>query len=639
MTQIRFDKNLLEPEVKDTSLWPTVNKFLLSEEGLTRYERLENAIQGYLLDIPVKEISKKFDICRDELGRLLKRCLTPHRDGRIWGWRALISHKRQQPYRRNSPVKSYPSSKKGGRSGALTQLFTRFPHIRELVDTLFLKKESNDIIHESRIPLKSIHKRFLEATRAAGVPATDYPFSAKNLGRIALWKYLRKLQESDLASAVRARYGKDSARILGSADKGNSEERIVRPYQNVEFDGHRIDLFCTVSIPSPYGGFVQRVIQRFWILAIIEAISRAILGYYISLNQEYNANDVLLCVRNAVVPWKRRGLTIPNLKYSEHGGMPSEVFPELAWALWEEFSYDNAKANLAGIVIDKITKVVGCSPNPGPVETPERRPLIERFFQTLEENGFHRLPSTTGSDPKDPRRSDPEKAAIKFDIKLKEIEEIAEVVILQYNGTPHSGIGYRTPLEYLQYYVNNENILVKTLPEERRTNMKLLNIEFTRIVRGNISSGRRPYVEFEGARYQNDVLARTPDLIGKRLTLSVEPDDIRSIKAYLPDGSELGILTAHGHWGRTPHTLEMRKAIMALKHKRLLWYTTEQDPIQVYLDYLATKSSKSKAATREYAKAQRTADRDKNQSAQPVEPKIDEHDESEPQVARKTFTY
>jgi hypothetical protein len=313
MTQIRFDKNLLEPEVIDTSLWPTVNKFLLSEGDLTRYERLENAIRGYLIGIPVKEICKEFDICRGELGRLLQRCITLHSDGRIWGWRALISHSRQQPYRRNTPVKSYPSSKKGGCSGALTQLFARFPHIQELVHTLFLKKESNGIIHESRIPLRSIHKRFLDASRAAGVPATDYPFSVKNLGRVGLWKYLRKLQESELASAVLARHGKDSARILGSADKGNSEEQIVRPYQNAEFDGHRIDLFCTVSMPSPYGGFVQRVIQRFWILAIIEAVSRAILGYYISLNQEYNANDVLSCVRNAIVPWKPRGLTIPGL--------------------------------------------------------------------------------------------------------------------------------------------------------------------------------------------------------------------------------------------------------------------------------------------------------------------------------------
>jgi putative transposase len=639
MTQIRFDRALLEPSLKDTNLWPTVSTSLLSEKDVTRYKRREDAIQEYLSGKSVNEITKTFEISRDELGRLSQRCLNIHSDGRIWGWRALIPYRRQKPYERTVPVKAYPSNRKGGCSGALTQLFNRLYHIRELVDALFLKKRLEGIIHESRIPLRSIHKRFLDACRAAGVSAKDYPFTSKSLGRVALWKYLRGLLDRELTAGVLARHGKDAARILGASSSTHSEEQIVRPYQKVQFDGHRIDLFCTISMPSPYGGFVQRVIDRFWILAIIESASRAILGYYISLNREYNADDVLVCVRNAITPWKRRGLTIPGLKYPEQGGIPSEVIPELAWALWEEFSYDNAKANLAKKVLTKLSSIVGCATNAGPVKTPERRPFIERFFQTLEENGFHRLPSTTGSGHTDSRRDDPEQAAIRLDIKLEHIEELVEVLILQYNGTPHSGIGYRTPLEYLQYFVSDESHLIKTLPVEKRANTNLLNFEATRIVRGNIKQGRRPYIQFEGTRYQNDVLARTPDLIGKRLTLIVNPDDTRSLVAYLPDGSELGALTAHGHWGRIPHTLEVRKAILALRQKRLLCYTAEQDPVQVYLDYLANQSSGSKTATRQFAKAQRMPKVVGNRAARSVEPEVDEPEENQPQITRKTFTF
>lgn len=639
MTRTRFDRNLLEPELIDTSLWPTVNTSLLNEEQIIRYEGRENAIREYLKGKKVKEISEAFSVSRVELGRLLKRCLTLHPDGRIWGWRALIPYRRQRPYRRNAPVKSYPGSTKGGCSGALMQLFARLPYIKELVDTLFLKKRKEGIVHESRIPLKSIHKRFLNACRDAGVPASEYPFSVKSLGRVALWRYLCRLQTSEFASAVLARHGKDAARILKSTNNGHSEGRILSPFQNVEFDAHRIDLFCNISMPSPYGGIVKRVIERFWILAIIEAVTRAILGYHISLNREYNATDVLLCVRNAVVPWKRRGLTIPRLEYPERAGMPSEMIPELAWALWDEFSYDNDKANLADGVLKNLVKVVGCAINPGPVETPEGRPLIERFFQTLEENGFHRLPSTTGSGPHDPRRNNPEAAAIRLDIKLEHIEELVEVLIMGYNGTPHSGIGYRTPLEYLQYFICDDNRLIRTLPEERRSNMALLNIEATRVVRGNIKEGRRPYVEYEGVRYQNDVLARTFDLVGTRLRLSINPDDPRSLLSYLPNGSELGILTAHGFWGRTPHTLEVRKTILALRNRRLLWYAIEQDPMQVYLDYLATQSHKSKAAAREVAKVQRILNRGNNRPVQHPEPDPGEPEEKRPRTARKTFTY
>lgn len=638
MTQLRFNRASLDSEIRDTSLWPTVDISILSKKHSVTYERRENAIREYLTDKSVEEISKTYGIHRKELGQFLRRCLKIHPDGRIWGWRALIPYCRQQSYERRIPIKSYPSNKRGGSSGAMMQLFDRLPHIQEFVDALFLKKRDVGVIHESRIPLRSIHKRFLDACRTAGLTAKDYPFSAKNLGRVALWQYLRKLLARRLYSGVLARHGKDAARILGVDSGGNVEEQIVRPYQKVQFDAHRIDLFATVSVPSPYGGFVQLVIDRFWILAIIEAESRANLGYYVSLNREYSAHDVLLCVRNAITPWQRKGLTIPGLKYPEHGGIPSETIPELAWALWEEFLYDNAKANLATRVVEKLTRIVGCAVNAGPVETPERRPLIERFFQTLEENGFHRLPSTTGSGPDDPRRNHPEQTAIRLNIKLEHIEELIEVLIFQYNGTPHSGIGYRTPLEHLQYFINDENNLVKTLLEGKRPRMNLLNVEVTRVVRGNIRQGRRPYIEFEGARYKNDVLSRTPDLIGKRLTLIVNPDDIRSLVAYLPGGAEFGTLTAHRPWGRTPHTLEIRKAILALQHRRLLWYTSEQDPVQVYLDYLATQAG-SKTAARVFAKSQRLPQRDNNNEVQPVEPNVDSYDEGHSQVPRKTFTF
>lgn len=638
MTGSRFDRSLLGEEIKDTALWPTVDVSLLNDETAAKFEKHRNAIQDYLLDKTVNEISTAYGISRVTLLRLLKRCLTTHSDGRIWGWRALIPYSRQKSYERDVPVKSYPNGSQGGYAGALMQLFARLPHIQELVDALFLKKHDKGIIHESRIPPRSIHKRFLNACRDAGVTSRDYPFSVKSLGRNSLWQYLRGLLERELASGVRARHGRDAARILDSTGYAKPKEQITHPYRNVQFDGHRIDLFCTISMPSPYGGIVQRVIERFWILAVKESLTRAILGYHISLNREYNASDVLLSFRNAIIPWMRRGLTIPSLKYPEHGGMPSEVIPELAWALWDELSYDNAEANITPHVTEKLTRIVGCAVNAGPVETPERRPLIERFFQAFEENGFHRLPSTTGSGPKDPRRNNPEKIAIQLDIKLEHIEELVEVIIMQYNGTPHSGIGYRTPLEYLQYFISDENTLIKTLPEGKRSNMNLLNIEASRIVRGNIRLGRRPYIEYEGARYQNEVLARTPDLIGKRLTLSINSEDPRSLLAFLPGGSELGILTAHGFWGRTPHTLEVRRAILALKHRRLLWYTTEQDPIQVYLDYLATRSPKSKAAAREFAKVQRMPKRRNNHPVQPIESHVDEPDD-QPQIIRKTFTY
>ena len=163
--------------------------------------------------------------------------------------------------------------------------------------------------------------------------------------------------------------------------------------------------------------------------------------------------------------------------------------PQLEWVTFEELSYDNAKANLAGNVVNKIASVVGCAVNPGPVEFPECHAIIERLFETLEEATGHRVPSTTGSNPQDPRRTNPDAAAEKFEITLDHLYELMDLVIARYNATPHSGIGYKAPLELMAQFAADEHSLMNKIPEDKRNKLGLLNVEFKRTVRGNIKEG------------------------------------------------------------------------------------------------------------------------------------------------------
>lgn len=603
--KISFRRNNLDPSIKDWNNWATVDPSLLREEDREKYKVRENAIIAYLSDISMTDIRLEFGLSRHEVIRLVKRCIALHNDGRMYGFRALIPYNRQKDYERSAESNN-SNFTKGGDSGELARLFDRYPYIKEEVDDLFLKKVKNGKVHEARIPIKSIHKRFITACRSAGLKANSYPFSVKQLGEIALWNYLKKLFNETQLQATKARFGKDAARTLKTEmNSGSGSTPILRPYQRVEFDGHLIDAFFTVNIPSVYGGTIELVLDRIWLLLIIDVFTRAVLGYHLSLNKNYNEDDVLICVKNAVTPWKPKILHISGLKYSELGGFPSGVFNELKWALWDELAYDNAKANLSIRVRDRLTSVINCSVNAGPVETPERRPFVERFFGVLEENGYHRLPSTTGSHTNDIRRDNPEQKALAYHISFEHLEELTEVMIANYNGTPHSGIGYRTPLEYLGYFINSDNILPRQLPNHQHRNLELLNIQVTRIVRGGRKMGRTPYINFEGVKYRNDILSRTYDLVGSKLTLVVDTSDIRSVKAILPSGAEFGTLTAQGIWGRSPHTLEMRKAILSLKNRRLLHYTETDDPIQVYLDYLSKNAKKSKTTRSKIAAIQR----------------------------------
>ena len=90
----------------------------------------------------------------------------------------------------------------------------------------------------------------------------------------------------------------------------------------------------------------------------------------------------------------------------------------------------------------------------------------------LEENGFHRLPNTTGSDPTDTKRNKPEEYAIKYRISEWEIEELTTALIAEYNATPHSGLGYLSPLEAMEQRI--QRYFVRTLGEEERENLSFL---------------------------------------------------------------------------------------------------------------------------------------------------------------------
>jgi len=595
MTNRRFEFDWFDPAYRDTRFWATVDPSKLTETSTPIYTRRAGAVQDYLAGEPIEKIYENYVMRLPEIIRLTKRCIQTHPDGRIWGFRALIPFKHLKEYQRTAVVQRRTLDEKSGCSGALQQRFDETPRAKDVVDNLYLKERKKETVHEARIPLKSIHKRFLEVCRDEGVKSHQYPFCVKNLGRIALFRYLRDLEKMQQQLAVAARFGKAASRKLMASAFCGENSVVSYPYQRTQVDGHRIDAMCEIEIPSPHGGVERRVLSRFWILCIIDVLTRVILGYSLCLRREYNSNDVLRCIKNAIAPWKPMVLTIPNLRYSATGGFPSGVIPKAEYGLWDELLYDNAKANLSDRTRQKLLHVVGCDVNAGQINNPDRRAILERFFRTLEENGYHRIPSTTGSNPSDPRRQRPEKTAVALNITLEHLQELTDVMIAQYNGTPHSSLGGRSPLEYLRYFTDREDFSLRTLPERERNNLSLLNFNTTRVARGNVKKGTAPYVEYMGVRYRNEVLVKTPELIGVRLDLSVDPDDLRLLVAYLPDGSELGVLTAHGFWGRTPHTFEMRDAILELKHKKLLFYTEQQDPIHVYMDHLTTQKTKGSA--------------------------------------------
>ncbi|MCE5169692.1 hypothetical protein LQV63_10240 [Paenibacillus profundus] len=591
------ESEALPPEALDVKEWAIVLIDNLNENDKEVFLKRKKAIDMYMNNQPIKLIRTETGIDFESLRRLVRRCITMNdENGVMLGYRGLIPNKRIRGYTRIS-------QKNSNYSGMFTQLLKTHSSLKDIIEKYYFQNNKR-LITDPKMKAKHIHKKFLEECRRIGISEASYPFNTETLAKRSLERYLKKLDNKSFVQAA-GRYGESAARIASSTGSGSEHHiSIVRPLERVQFDGHCIDGIFSITFRTPEGDEITRELERIWLLVILDVASRAVIGYHLSTSIEYSAVDVMQCIRNAVVPKEKKKLTIPGLHHKERGGFPSECIPEMKWGLWDELLYDNGKANLSKLVTDRLVNVIGSSTNAGPVALPVRRGYIERFFGVLAENGYHRMINTTGSHPRDPRRDNPKEKAIKYAISFEHLEELTDVLISDYNGTVNEGINNLTPLEVLRQRINR-GLLPRVMPEEQRGETIFLSMKIQRKINGSVKDGRRPFIHFEGVDYRNDVLSRSPGLIGTKLDLLVNVDDLRVINTFLPDGSEFGALTGTGKWGITPHSLEMRRQINALRKRGLIHFTSEDDPIDCFHRYLETQSVSKRSSRNRLAEQQR----------------------------------
>jgi hypothetical protein len=77
-------------------------------------------------------------------------------------------------------------------------------------------------------------------------------------------------------------------------------------------------------------------------------------------------------------------------------------------------------------------------------------------------------------------------------------------------------------------------------------------------VRGNLRKGTQPHVNFKSARYSSAALRTMPGLVGGKVVIHVDPADLRTVKAFLPGGAELGLLEVQRPWRGLTHSLRDR---------------------------------------------------------------------------------
>src|SRR5208282_399151 len=327
----RIDSNIQHPAIEDVPGFD----FLTIPEGKQRdfAFRLSDALRArYTVTLPPKAILDQFHLHKTTFSRAWQRFRQTHPDKSIWGFRVLAPYVRVMPSDwRNE------ETRKGGKAGDFKILLMHYPDLSQFVCDELFRRPKRDKIRESRITVTKLHENFLKECRRQGIPRKAYPFNIPGKAQRTFFIFARKLQLQNPRAAVAARYASEALMKMDASRLSQFTEPIdAKPYDLVEFDAHKIDVVIVIVFFDEYGRRVKKPLHRLWLLVVLDVATRAILSYYISLNREYTADDVIICLLRSIIPSTLPPLTIEGLRYPEDGGLPSAKIPKLRWALWRQ---------------------------------------------------------------------------------------------------------------------------------------------------------------------------------------------------------------------------------------------------------------------------------------------------------------
>jgi hypothetical protein len=578
----------------DLETWPTPDEGALEGDQLTQYLDRKQGVRMYLMGESDKAIRKRCGVGIKQIYRLIReRCMEPHADGRIYGWRGLVPGSRIKPYIRKKPIRVDPFG--CGAAGAMRAVLDLLPTLRAKFEKRILDAPGGNDLGAAKRPRQAHWKWFLDELRKLGYEQRkEWPFNTSSNGYSSVCRFI---------DDVYAANPKKAARVIGGPElekKLTTGDGVDRPVQNafkrVEMDAHKLDGRFCVLIPQIDGGHRAKIVHRIWVIVILEVVSRAVLGYHLSFGREVSKEDVMRTIKKALTRWYQRTLACGETKYAEGAALPSAVSDELLGVCWDETSVDGALAETCAHVrriLKDVVESILLTPAEGFASrrSKDDRPFIETFFRNLGSAGFQRLTNTTGGKPSGKQGRDPEAIAVTSQFQLEYAEDLLDVLIANYNATPHTSLGYRSPLEYLEFVRSRPGTELRYADPSAVEG--ILSYRKKCCVKGGLEQGRRPYVNFEGARYTNETLAQRFDLVGKFIwVVNHLEDDARVVLASTLDGQNLGVLRAQSPWHKFPHSLRIRRAINSGARRRMFFIASGADAVETFIEFCEAQSDR-----------------------------------------------
>lgn len=602
-----FSRRMVSGRVVDTSQWATPDVGALEGKRRALYFARKQAVTLYLAGADSTTITQRTSLGAKQAYRLIReRCLETHPDGRPYGWRGLVPYLRMRRYTRHKKV--HVNRFGGGAVGALQALLDCHPTLREGFDARIQKSASGKRLLELKRSKARHCAWFLDQLRGLGYETRgEWPFNTASHGYFSICRYVNKVLADNPKSLAAVTGGPDLVSKLKSGD--GTGRPVLKFMQRVEMDAHKLDGRFCVSLPLMGGGSQEKIVHRLWVIVILEVVSRAVVGYYLSMRREVSRDDVLRAIKRALGIWSLRPVSFCDTPYLPEAGLLSACGDEFVGLCWDETSVDGALAETCEHVRDVLRDAVGSTlldpkSSFSKRRSKDDRPFIETYFRNLAGRGFQRLSNTTGAKPSDRRGREPEQVALASRFQYEYAEELLDVLIANYNASPHKGIGNRTPLAYARFLHQHSG------QHLRRADPKVVGALFSVrkrcVVRGGARTGRAPFVEFYSARYTNEVLHSRHDLVGSEIWVTCHmEDDCRVALASTLNGLSLGVLRAAPPWNTSPHSLAVRTAICQASARGHFTIQAGCDAIDVFVRYVEGQAHKRLPVHPAYLEARR----------------------------------
>ncbi|MBD8898550.1 hypothetical protein [Rhodanobacter sp. DHG33] len=586
----KFTRKTLPRELAACNQWPTPDISQLLKDEQLRFAKYKEMIEAYLGGAKVAERLSAYGIAYADLLRQLNRCVAHDKSGHLIGWHALLPYQRVKTYERMAPLRQREICSKGGYTGALGKLFALNPDIQAKLDKYLLTGKRDGAAPESRVTPAAAHSYFLALCGDHGICSPSWPFSVDSRGKTSLWRYTSRFWDEHYDEIAVAQYGQKAKAKSNTGTGRPSRLQANLPFDVVELDEHSVHFIGCIGVPTCKG--IKWVpLRRLSIIVLADRHSRAILSYGVIIRQEPTDQDILSVVARALSPWQAREMAVPGFELKTATGMPSALISELAHCGFNLLLVDNHLSHLAEAVLTRLIDMAGCAVNYGQTGHFERRPHIEGIFHRLEELGFVRLPSTTGTDSQDERRRDAEDAATKHCITLDAMLDLIEALIADYNARPGAGNFSSSPLDQLRSDLGDSDLgfMPPWVPPRLAHEPALDTTIETGRVGGNRTKGVRPHIYLDRVRYTNHVLSSRWDLLGKTVVKHIREDNIQSFIAYTDKGECLGEVHALGNWGLEPHSRAVRREINKMLDSGAITEIRGESPVTTLLTLLGRK--------------------------------------------------